>query len=101
MSSWSTPSPEAHTTEATPESHAEGRQRRQEQQDRRREAAPGDMSVAQAREILGISAGAIEQDIRTAYSRLMKRVHPDMRGSAYFSKELNAARDVLPKQRQP
>jgi curved DNA-binding protein CbpA len=53
------------------------------------------MSVAQALEILGIRAGASEHDIHVAYNRLMKRVHPDLGGSAYFSKELNAAREAL------
>jgi len=56
------------------------------------------MSVAQAREILGVDAGAPEQEIRAAYNRLMKRVHPDVGGSEYFSKQLNAARDVLLRQ---
>ncbi len=56
------------------------------------------MSVAQAREILGLDAGASEQDVHAAYNRLMKRVHPDVGGSAYFSKELNAARAALLKQ---
>jgi DnaJ-class molecular chaperone len=53
------------------------------------------MSAAQALEIFGIKAGATEQDIRAAYNHLMKRVHPDVGGSAYFSKQLNAARDIL------
>jgi curved DNA-binding protein CbpA len=53
------------------------------------------MSAAQALEILGIKAGATEQEIRTAYSRLMKRVHPDVGGSHFFAKQLNTARDVL------
>jgi len=53
------------------------------------------MSVAQALEILRINSGATEHDIHAAYNRLMKRVHPDLGGSAYFSKELNAARDAL------
>jgi TPR repeat protein len=74
------------------------RQGRGEEQDGRRDLASGNMSAAQALEILGISAGATEQDIRTAYNRLMRRVHPDMGGSAYFSKQLNAARDVLLRQ---
>ena len=74
------------------------RQGRREEQDGRRDLASGNMSAAQALEILGISAGATEQDIRTAYNRLMRRVHPDMGGSAYFSKQLNAARDVLLRQ---
>jgi curved DNA-binding protein CbpA len=56
------------------------------------------MSAAEALEILGIKAGATEQDIRATYNRLMKRVHPDVGGSAYFSKQLNAARDLLLRQ---
>jgi DnaJ-domain-containing protein 1 len=73
-------------------------QRCQEAQDRRRDMASDEMSIAHALEILGINAGATEQDIRAPYNRLMKHVHPDVGGSAYFSKELNAARDVLLKQ---
>ncbi len=61
----------------------------------RRDVASGNMSAAQALEILGINAGANEQDIRAAYNHLMKRVHPDVGGSEFFSKQLNAARDVL------
>ena len=65
------------------------------EQDGRRDLASGNMSAAQALEILGINAGATEQDIRAAYNRLMKRVHPNVGGSEVFSKQLNAARDVL------
>jgi TPR repeat protein len=75
-----------------------GRQRRQEEQDCQRDMPSGKMSAAQAFEVLGISAGATEEDVREAYNRLMKRVHPDVGGSAYFSKQLNAARDVLLRQ---
>jgi len=80
---------------------ADERRRRQWQaeHDRRTEVLSGEMSIAQACEILGINAEATEQEIRAPYSRLMKRVHPDLGGSAYFSKELNAARDVLLKLR--
>jgi curved DNA-binding protein CbpA len=60
--------------------------------------ASDEMSIAHALEILGINAGATEQEICAPYNHLMKRVHPDVGGSAYFSKELNAARDVLLKQ---
>ncbi|HEV2042294.1 MAG TPA: TraG/TraD family protein, partial [Casimicrobiaceae bacterium] len=74
------------------------RQRRQEEQDRWRDVASGNMSAAQALEILGINAGATGQEIRAACNRLMKRVHQDVGGSAYFSKQLNAARDVLLRQ---
>jgi hypothetical protein len=53
------------------------------------------MSVAQACEILGVKAAASEQEIRAAYSGLMKRLHPDVGGSEFLSKQLNAARDAL------
>jgi curved DNA-binding protein CbpA len=53
------------------------------------------MSASEAREILEIKAGATEQEIRAAYIRLMNLLHPDHGGSEYFSKQLNAAREVL------
>ena len=81
------------------EAAARERKRRQGEQDRQRHAAPGKMSVAQALEILGLNAGATEQEIRSAYNRLMKRVHPDVGGSDFFAKQLNDARDVLIGQR--
>lgn len=57
--------------------------------------ASGGMSTAQADEILGLKPGATTQEMRVAYNRLMKRVHPDVGGSEFFSKQLNAARDML------
>ena len=59
----------------------------------------GGMNVDRALEILGIEAGSTEDDIHAAYNHLMKRVHPDVGGSAYFAMELNAARDELLKSR--
>jgi curved DNA-binding protein CbpA len=53
------------------------------------------MSAAQALEILELKAGAAEKEIHASYTRLMKRVHPDLGGSNFFAKQLNAARDVL------
>jgi hypothetical protein len=77
----------------------DGAEREHERQDGKQhhphEVADGKMSVAQAIEILGIRSGASEKEIQAAYSRLMKRVHPDAGGSDYFAKQLNAARDVL------
>jgi curved DNA-binding protein CbpA len=57
------------------------------------------MSTAQAFEILGLKAGATEEEIRAAYNRLMKIVHADVGGSDFFAKQLNDARDVLVGQR--
>ena len=64
-------------------------------QDHSRYSASGRMSPAQAYEILGLTAGATEEQIRAAYYRLLKRIHPDVGGSEFFTKQLNAAREVL------
>ncbi len=55
----------------------------------------GGMGLAQARAILGVSETASRKDIQTAYTRLMKRAHPDKGGSAGLAAQLNAARDRL------
>ena len=58
--------------------------------------APRDgMSAAEARSILGVEPTASEADIRTAYSRLIQRAHPDKGGTAGLAAQLNAARDRL------
>jgi hypothetical protein len=57
------------------------------------------MSGAQALEVLGLIAGTTNQEVRAAYNRLMKRLHPDVGGSDFFAKQLNDARDVLLGQR--
>jgi len=69
--------------------------RRQEEQDSRRNSSPGKLSAAQALDIFGLTGEATEQEIRAAYNRLMKRLHPDVGGSDFLAKQLNAARDVL------
>jgi hypothetical protein len=75
------------------------RKAQQQKQDRRRDGAPDDMTTDRALEILGIGARSTEDEIHAAYNHLMKRVHPDLGGSAYFAMELNAARDELLKSR--
>jgi hypothetical protein len=54
-----------------------------------------DMSDVEARSILGVPEGASKADIRAAYTRLMKRVHPDAGGAPGLAAQLNAARDRL------
>jgi len=49
----------------------------------------------QALQILGLKGEATPAEIQATYSRLMKRVHPDLGGSDYFAKQLNQARDIL------
>jgi len=71
------------------------RQRRQEEPGRRRGLASGALSAAQAFDILGLRSGANEEEIAAAYHRLIKRMHPDVGGSSFLAKQLNAARDAL------
>jgi hypothetical protein len=70
-------------------------QRPQEENLRRRDIASAQMSIAQAREILGIGSDETDQGVRNQYIQLIKRLHPDVGGSTYFAKQLNAARDLL------
>ena len=53
------------------------------------------MSDREARQILGVEAGASRSDIQAAYSRLMRRAHPDAGGTQGLAAQLNAARDRL------
>jgi hypothetical protein len=64
-----------------------------QEEERQRDAASGKISTTEALEILEIEAVPPEQEIRAAYKRLMKR-NPDVGWSEYFSKQLNAAREV-------
>lgn len=55
----------------------------------------GAMSLADAREILGVGADATREEIRHAHRELMKRLHPDTGGSAALARQVQEARDVL------
>jgi DnaJ-domain-containing protein 1 len=57
------------------------------------------MSPEEARRVLGVGPEAGESEIREAYKRLMRAVHPDRGGSAGLAAQLNAARDRLLKRR--
>lgn len=62
-----------------------------------RRAAPPEsgMSRAEAASILGVPANASHEDVRAAYSRLIRSVHPDKGGTQGLAAQLNAARDRL------
>jgi len=55
----------------------------------------GQMTRADALDLLGLSEGASTAEVRAAWKRLMTKVHPDTGGSARFAQMLNEARDVL------
>lgn len=57
--------------------------------------AAGKLSVGDARSILGVGPEATREDIQAAYTRLMRRAHPDQGGTTGLAAQLNAARDIL------
>lgn len=57
--------------------------------------ATGALSLQDARDILGVGPDASREEIQAAYTRLMRRAHPDQGGSKGLASQLNAARDRL------
>ena len=55
----------------------------------------GDMSREEALSVLGLSEGATAEEVRAAHRRLIRRVHPDVGGSADLAARINRAKDVL------
>lgn len=53
------------------------------------------MSLAQARAMLGVGPEATPDEIQAAYTRLMRMAHPDKGGTSGLAAQLNAARDRL------
>jgi hypothetical protein len=54
---------------------------------------------AEARAVLGVEADADEGAIRAAHRRLLAGVHPDRGGSDDLARRVNAARDLLLRER--
>jgi MFS superfamily sulfate permease-like transporter len=53
------------------------------------------MTRSEALRVLGLESHATASEILAEYRRLMKKMHPDVGGSAYFATQINEARDVL------
>ena len=56
---------------------------------------PTTMSDEDAYRLLGLSPGASTDEVRAAYRRLMRKVHPDLGGSPALASLLNAAKHRL------
>lgn len=60
-----------------------------------RTPATSAMTEEEAYRVLGLEAGASEDDVKAAYRRLMGQAHPDHGGSDYLAAKINQAKDVL------
>jgi hypothetical protein len=54
-----------------------------------------EMTREDALAVLGLTAGADDEEIRAAHRRLIQRVHPDVGGSADLAARINRAKEVL------
>ncbi len=72
-----------------------GQRTQQSSQQSAARANPGQMTAEQAREILGVNAGASKEEIIKAHRRMMQKVHPDRGGSDYLAAQINRAKDTL------
>ena len=49
----------------------------------------------QAFKVLGLNSDSTDQEIKTAYHKLIRNLHPDRGGSAYLAAKINEAKDIL------
>ncbi|WP_373079646.1 DnaJ domain-containing protein [Zhongshania sp.] len=53
------------------------------------------MNQQQALSVLGLKAGASDDEIITAHRQLMQKFHPDRGGNDFLASQINDAKDVL------
>ncbi len=76
--------------------HADSWQQQAGTQDQQQNySATGEMSRAEALQVLGLGADAGDTEIIEAHRRLMQKLHPDRGGSAYLAAKINLAKDTL------
>ena len=56
--------------------------------------------IEEAYEILGLTIDASDEEIDRAYKELIRKNHPDMGGSEYIAKKINAAREYIIKNQE-
>jgi len=75
--------------------HHAGRKSQQSGHQSAGRANPGQMTAAQAREILGVKANSSKEEIIKAHKRMMQKMHPDRGGSDFLAAQINQAKDTL------
>ena len=56
--------------------------------------------IEEAYEILGLTMDASDDEIDHAYKELIRKNHPDLGGSEYIAKKINAAREYIIKNQE-